>query len=244
MLGSVRWILEAAPWERSWLNPNVAEKGGVGILLAHKYARLVTEHEALYDNRVVWIKLEGIEGGNIRIACIYAPNIPTERRHLWHIMVDFFPKNCEWIIGGDFNMTERPQDKSNDCGWAISDLERFTWNGLLNAFQIQDTYIHQGGPRFSWNNGQMGRARRQARLDRFYTSIHSKLDITHKAYFIHGYPVGFDHSPVQIELSIGSGEIRKASYKWNVTYLKGDFARKLKEKWESSPTKVTFFQKL
>ena len=30
-----------------------------------------------------------------------------------------------WIIGGDFDMTERLEDKSNDCKRAISDLERF-----------------------------------------------------------------------------------------------------------------------
>ena len=44
--GCVSWILEAAQGERSWLNPNVAGKIGVGILLSHKYARLMTEHRA------------------------------------------------------------------------------------------------------------------------------------------------------------------------------------------------------
>lgn len=37
-------------------------KGKVDILLSNKYVRLVTEHGALYDNKLVWIKLEGIEG--------------------------------------------------------------------------------------------------------------------------------------------------------------------------------------
>ena len=77
------------------------------IILAHKYAKLVTAHGALYDNRVIWIKFEGIEGRNIGLAYMYAPNIPTERRHLWHIMVNFLPNDCEWIIREDFNMTER-----------------------------------------------------------------------------------------------------------------------------------------
>jgi hypothetical protein len=31
-------------------------------LLSKKLARLVTMHATLYDNRVGWIKLEGIEG--------------------------------------------------------------------------------------------------------------------------------------------------------------------------------------
>ena len=51
-------------------------------------------------------------------------------------------------------MTERPHDKSNDCGRAISDLERFTWNKWLNIFQVKDLFMYQGGPRFSWCNGQ------------------------------------------------------------------------------------------
>lgn len=61
------------------LTPNAVSKGGVGILLSHKYARFVTKHGALYENRVVWIKLENIEGGNIGLACIYAPNKPTDK---------------------------------------------------------------------------------------------------------------------------------------------------------------------
>ena len=31
-------------------------------------------------------------------------------------------------------MTKKPDDKSNDGGRAISDLERFSWNKLLIAF--------------------------------------------------------------------------------------------------------------
>lgn len=62
--------------------PHATGKGGVGFLLANKSVRLVTKHGALYDNRVVWIKLEGIEGDNIGIACVYAPNMPIKRRHL------------------------------------------------------------------------------------------------------------------------------------------------------------------
>ena len=57
-------------------------------------------------------------------------------------MEDALPKDCEWISGGDFNITERPRNKSNDYGRGISDLERFTWNELLNAFHIYQRYPH------------------------------------------------------------------------------------------------------
>lgn len=41
-------------------------------------------------------------------------------------------------------MTERAHDKSKDCRRVISELERFTWEGLMHAFQIQDNFVHQG----------------------------------------------------------------------------------------------------
>lgn len=61
-------------------------------------------------------------------------------------------------------MTKRMQD----CGRAINDLERFTCKGLLNAFHVHGTFIHQGGLHFSRKNGQKGKARRLTALDRFY----------------------------------------------------------------------------
>lgn len=72
MPGCASWILEAGPKEHSWINHNVASKGGLGIILANKYAKLVTSHGSLYDNRVGWIKLEDIEGGGSRVGtCVH-----------------------------------------------------------------------------------------------------------------------------------------------------------------------------
>ena len=163
---------------------------------------------------------------------------------MWHNTIDLLPNDCEWIIGGDFNMTEMAQDKSNNCGRAISKVERVTWNGLLNGFQLHDTFIHQGGPRFSWNNGQVGRARRLARLDRFYTPMHSRLGVRQVDYYIHGYSVGSDHAPVQVSIQLGNNETRRSAFKWNASHLKGETIDALSEKWTSQPEETFFFQKL
>ena len=40
-------------------------------------------------------------------------------------------------------MTERREDKSNDCGRTISEVEMLTWNELLNGFQLHDIFIYQ-----------------------------------------------------------------------------------------------------
>lgn len=177
----------------------------------------------MFDDRVVWIKIEGIAGGNLWIACVYAPNIPTEWQHLSHIMNNTLPKDCKWIIAGDINMTKQLSDKPNDCGRNISDLERLCWNNLLNSLHLHDSSIYQGGPKFSWCNGQQGKARRLARLDRFYTPINSGLHILLVSYFIHGYIVSLDFAPVQIELNIGKEEVKKSHFKWNVSHLSGNF---------------------
>lgn len=63
-------------------------------------------------------------------------------------------KYCKWIIGADFIMSERNEDKSHDCGRAISDLEMYTWKELLHSLQVSDKYVYQRGPKFSWDNSQ------------------------------------------------------------------------------------------
>lgn len=49
---------------------------------------------------------------------------------------------------------------------------------------------------------------------------------------------------MQIELTIKNGEVRKSTFKWNVTNLKGEMTVKLQEKWARLLTNVTFFYKL
>lgn len=71
-------------------------------------------------------------------------------------MVNPLLKDYNWIIEGDLNMTERPNDKSNDCGRTINDLEMFIWNDFLNGLQFHNSFVYQGSPQISWNNGQKG----------------------------------------------------------------------------------------
>ena len=183
-----------------------SDKYRVGILLENKYARFVTATRSVYEDRIMKIKLEEIEWCNVEIACVYASNIPIHRRYIWHILLYILRKNCKWIIGGDFNMTERPENKLHDCGRAISDLKIYIWKELLNTLQVSDKYVHQWCPRFSWDDGQNGISRRLARLDRFYTLVQNKLDIFQAYNFIYGYSVRSDHFPVHLVLHIGSGE--------------------------------------
>lgn len=113
--------------------------------VAHKYASLVTTFGSLFEDSVVWIKMEGIEVGNLGIACVYAPNILTNRMHLWHLITNNLPKDCDWIVGGDFNKTERPNDKSNDYRRTITDLKNLVGMGFLMHFKYKTPFFIKGG---------------------------------------------------------------------------------------------------
>lgn len=109
---------------------------------------------------------------------------------------------------------------------------------------MQDSFIYQGGPRFSWDNGQKGSAQRLARPDWFYTSKDHGLDFKLKDYYIHGYSVGSDHSPVQIEINIGKERIKRTTFKWNTSHLSEDFIYELRTRWDRLSDDASFFFKL
>ena len=70
------------------------------------------------------------------------------------------------------------------------------------------------------------------------------MEIHHTAYFIHGYSVGSDHSPVQIELNIENGEVRKSTFKWNISHLQGEICDTLSECWNKLLGDTSFFSKI
>lgn len=134
-------IIGAAFVKRSWFNPSAASKRWLNILIANKYPKLIMTTGTLYDNREVYIKLDGVERENIGLAYIYALNISTGRRHSWYILMDAPPKYCEWIIEEIFNKTEQLKDKFHDCRSEITGLERGIWKILLNTLRDNDNFI-------------------------------------------------------------------------------------------------------
>ena len=96
----------------------------------------------------------------------------------------------------------------------------------------------------SWHNGQKCHTCRLARLERFYTPTQSRLGVKHTTYFIHEYSVGSDHSPVQMEVYVGEEGARKFAFKWNITHLKGETTKALRDRWSSLPGGSFLFHKL
>lgn len=62
------------------------------------------------------------------------------------------------------------------------------------------------------------------------------------SYFINGYSVGLDHSPVQVEICTGQENIKKSPLKWNITRLKGEVVDQLRHMWATLPSESFFFK--
>jgi hypothetical protein len=64
-------------------------------------------------NRLHWFKILRVKGDDITVANIYAHNKITKRCGLWELMVKYLPKDCGWILAGDFNMVEHQANKTS-----------------------------------------------------------------------------------------------------------------------------------
>jgi len=60
----------------------VAAMGKIGILM---------------ENKVQWVRLKRLQGGDLGVANIYAPNSPKKWCFLWAKIIQKLPRGCRWI---------------------------------------------------------------------------------------------------------------------------------------------------
>ena len=158
-------------WAREWGGPCVWSRGshrscGVGILLCPNSDMSI--ESSLHDNegRVISVRIKYKEHV-INILNIYAPTIPSERKHFMNNIWQYKTGDNNLILGGDFNCVEEPSlDKlggnptSGTAG--IEELKDFTWNNdLLDVWRQQ----HPTDRLFTWSNKDFSL---RSRLDRWY----------------------------------------------------------------------------
>jgi exonuclease III len=146
-----------------------AGKGGVAILLGPKWRNSIKQARNIYHNRVQWLILEGLAGGDVGIANVYAPNNPVDRRDLWLHMIQDLPHTCRWILAGDFNMVESRQDKTNQCSRLMVQQERDAFGTLKRQVNLKETPRSADNLSFSWDNRRWDMSRLLACMDHFYT---------------------------------------------------------------------------
>lgn len=103
------------------------------------------------------------------------------------------PKDCRWIIGGNWIFTESRADKSNMNGSLPPTQELRLFHNLTKTLQVADDFSASNNIRFNWDIHRRGASRPMARLDRIYafslpgskpksSEYHIRGDNTHSDY--------------------------------------------------------------
>lgn len=74
------------------------------------------------------------------------------------------------MVSGDFNMVERPRDKSSNCGCLVMEEKKILWEQFKSSFLLKDKFSCANPIPFSWDNRRSDEAKVLGRLDPFYVS--------------------------------------------------------------------------
>lgn len=117
-----------------------AGSGGISTWIAPSIKHMVESSGQDRSGRALWVRLSGIPGGDVSILNVYAPNSPSERRILWDELASILPRDCRWVLGGDWNVVEFPEDKSNSAGNILAGAERVSFHQLLVGLEVNDPF--------------------------------------------------------------------------------------------------------
>ena len=152
---------------------------------------------------------------------VYAPHTPALRCILWLKLLSSLPRDCRWVLLGDWNFVERREDKSNHRASASSEEEKRLFGELKDLLQVEDKFPSSHNIKFSWDNHKRDGNRILARLDRYYTFSNPANPASKENYRILGDCSLADHLPVRRQLCFETPVQRKSAYVMNATHLKG-----------------------
>jgi hypothetical protein len=48
------------------------------------------------------------------------------------------PKDCRWLLSGNFNMVEVIEENSSTCGRMLQGIKRLTWEVLKESLNVEE----------------------------------------------------------------------------------------------------------
>ena len=130
-------------WTNTWsaATGDMQIQGGVLIAMKAKFKFIVdcTGMGSLIEGRFVYIRIKH-SCGHLGILNIYAPNLAAERQEFWLQLVAKKPNVELWIIGGDFNMVEHPEDRRGNANGTAQGAEKYAWDKFCLAYNVLDCW--------------------------------------------------------------------------------------------------------
>ena len=149
-------------------------KGGTGIVLTAKMAKVVTHHGILYPGRAQYVVLNISPTLQLGIINIYGFSHTRSRAMMWAHLAQTQLPEAQWVLAGDFNNIESAQDKQGGSKkTSISNRELEAWNKLLIKLGVRDayhigTYHRKNSKAFTWSNFHDDDTMIQTRINRIY----------------------------------------------------------------------------
>ena len=101
-------------------------QGGVLIAMKTKFIADCIGMGSLIEGCAVYIRIKH-SCGHLSILNIYAPNSVVERQEFWLQLMAKKPDVELWIIGGDFNMVEHPEERRGNANGTVQGAEKYAW---------------------------------------------------------------------------------------------------------------------
>jgi exonuclease III len=192
-------------------------KGGTAVLVHPEFN--ILESRTFANGRVAWAKIDN-KRGTFYIGCIYAPNSSPERKTLWNTLQNTLPRE-NWIITGDFNMTEGQSD-STSLYPLLSGTEQEEWMIFKLRFALKDaiSLTNLQGPLFT-RRGNLQGIINQSRLDQFYISDNGNWLENIESLRHHTTTILSDHDPITINVKLLSNTVQNPDLKRS-SYLKAN----------------------
>jgi exonuclease III len=148
---------------------------GTTILVDKSTAPLIEDHGIISEGRAQFVMLQSADGGTLTIINIYAPCSSNDRAPLWQKLSQAELTSDHFIIGGDFNHSEKTDRRETSGEKRMLRREATSWHqmtlqyGLIDTWRL-DIFRKMSSKEFTFDNGRAGPRSAVSRIDKFMIS--------------------------------------------------------------------------
>ncbi|KAL3696995.1 hypothetical protein R1sor_011071 [Riccia sorocarpa] len=218
-------------------------KGGSALVIDNRYK--VIDSGVKGDGSVAWAKIDTKSKGVIGVISLYASTKTVHRIPLWCWLEELM-EGGRWILIGDFNSVELPDDTQGNSN-LLNGTELRKWKSLARTTELTDVFftaITRRSPRFTRHRVRLDRIE-FARLDRCYLTDGADW-VEHVKELVHDGSSGLsDHYPVVVELQLAPEDASGAKpwrtyFKFRVEEMRSESVRaQVEQAWTSHPPRVS-----
>jgi exonuclease III len=219
----------------STIQMDCTQEGRVGSSIVVQSGIQVTAQGKKGDGTFSWVEITTLKGV-LKIGSIYASAQRAKRISYWKWIPNFV-KEDNWMLLGDYNMVEFPDDAIGPTT-VIHGAEGRSWHQLVDQSDLLDLYLcasQRKGPLYM-RQAKSGSRQDSSRLDCCYGSNRGEWFQVVRQIDHDGRETLSDHAPIVIQFEFSppdSGRLKKGTYfKFDGTYLQDpDFKELAARAW-------------